>query len=968
MPAPQQIIELVNRFERNFESYKSSNYNETQTRREFIDPFFEALGWDVSNRLGYAEAYKDVVHEYSQKTTDSVEAPDYLFRIGGTRKFFIEAKKPSVKLADDISPAYQLRRYAWTAKLPLSILTDFEELAVYDCRIKPSKNDKSSAARINYYTYKDFIDKWDEIESLFSKDAILKGSFDKFAESKKGKRGTAEVDDEFLKEIEAWRETLAKNIALRNPDLSNRELNYAVQKIIDRIIFLRICEDRGIEDYGQLMNLQNGVNVYKRLLQIFTRADEKYNSGLFHFENEKDRPESPDEITPQLSIDDKTLKDIIKTLYYPESPYEFSVLPADILGHVYEQFLGKIIRLTPAHQAKIDEKPEVKKAGGVYYTPTYIVDYIVKNTLSKLLTEDKTPKQVSKITVLDPACGSGSFLIVDYQYLLDWHLKFYISNDPEKHAQSKNPPVYISSNGEWKLITSERKRILLNNIYGVDIDHQAVEVTKLSLLLKVLEGETEETLSSQFKFFRERALPDLGSNIKCGNSLIGSDFYQQTELNLITDEERMRINMFDWHKEFPEVFNDSPSASSGQGFDVAIENPPWGAEFQEYEKKYLTRYASFGGNYDSYLFFIDKVIKIAGTNSWIGFITPDSWLKVPQAKNLRKVILDKTAIDEIVVLPEKVFKGVNANCIISLYQNLSKNNNVEIKFLNSKAHLNLLKIGAFEKKYTLNKSDWYNNENIQFQIHQDDRVASIINKIKSSPIMFRNFLDVMQGIVPYSKEMHSQSIINERAFHSKIKTDNNFGPWVKGRAIKRYKYEITTIEFLNYGPWLHRPRQKKYFEGPRIIIQEITGGEPPRINATYIEEQLYHDPGIISCLNNSKLSTFFFLGILNSTLISWYHRFSSPKGTRSMFPKLLINDIRTFPLPMDFEKDSIHISKIEEKVKLIIKLIREYDRITLYQEKESLQRQIDATDREIDRLVYELYGLTEEEIKIVESP
>ena len=206
------------------------------------------------------------------------------FRIGGTRKFFIEAKKPSVNLKDDIHPAFQLRRYAWSAKLPLSILTDFEEFAVYDCRIPPKKNDKASTARVMYYNYKDYVEKWDEIESIFSREAVLKGSFDKYAETNKNKRGTAEVDDTFLKVIEEWREFLARNIALRNSNLTTRELNYAVQKTIDRIIFLRICEDRGIEEYGQLLNLLNGTNVYKRMIQIFTRADEKYNSGLFHFE------------------------------------------------------------------------------------------------------------------------------------------------------------------------------------------------------------------------------------------------------------------------------------------------------------------------------------------------------------------------------------------------------------------------------------------------------------------------------------------------------------------------------------------------------------------------------------------------------------------------------------------------------------------------------------------------------------
>src|SRR5450756_689743 len=183
-------------------------------------------------------------------------------------------------------------------------------------------------------------------------------------------------DDAFLKEIESWRDLIARNIALRNPALTQRELNFAVQQTIDRIIFLRICEDRGIEEYGRLMALLNGDHVYGRLFELFQRADERYNSGLFHFRREKGRNEPADELTPALAVDDKPLKEIVKNLYYPDSAYEFSVLPADILGQVYEQFLGKVIRLTPGHRAVVEDKPEVKKAGGVYYTPTYIVDYL----------------------------------------------------------------------------------------------------------------------------------------------------------------------------------------------------------------------------------------------------------------------------------------------------------------------------------------------------------------------------------------------------------------------------------------------------------------------------------------------------------------------------------------------------------------------------------------------------------------
>ena len=262
MKTPSNILSLIERFDRNIDAYHSGGYNETQIRLEFIDPFFEALGWDVYNKSGYAEAYKDVIHEDAIRVEGHVHAPDYCFRIGGSRKFFLEAKKPSVSIRDAVHPAYQLRRYAWSAKLPLSILMDFEEFAVYDCRIKPNLDDGAPIGRLMYLTHHDYLAKWDEIESVFSREAVLKGSFDKFAEEKKGKKGTAEVDDAFLKEIESWRDALARNIAVRNPSLSMSELNFAVQRTIDRIIFLRICEDRSIEHYGKLMTLLNGVNIY----------------------------------------------------------------------------------------------------------------------------------------------------------------------------------------------------------------------------------------------------------------------------------------------------------------------------------------------------------------------------------------------------------------------------------------------------------------------------------------------------------------------------------------------------------------------------------------------------------------------------------------------------------------------------------------------------------------------------------
>ena len=529
MTEPQSLTDLLNNFENNLDAYLHGESNETEIRREYLDPMFSLLGWDVANSQGKPVAFKDVVHEDTITVGEQKKVPDYAFRIGGKRKFFVEAKAPHKNIKSDPNPAFQLRCYAWSAKLPLSILTDFEEFSVYDTRFRPYESDNAETARLLYLRYTDYVSRWSEIADVFGRDAVVDGAFDAYAELKKAKRGTEEVDQAFLREIESWREALAKNLALRNPDLGLRLLNTAVQRTIDRIVFLRICEDRGIEPYGQLRDLRNSSNVYRRLAGIFAKADERFNSGLFHFRNEPGRSEPPDTQTLNLGIDDAPLKRIISHLYYPDSPYEFSVLPADILGQVYEQFLGKVIRLTPGHRAKVEEKPEVRKSGGVYYTPSSVVDYLVEHTVDPLLNEARTPKKAASIRVLDPACGSGSFLIRVYQRLLDWHLDWYHKDGAEKHSKGRNPKLYEGKGREWRLTTAERKRILTNSVYGVDVDPHAVEVTKLSLLLKVLEGESSERLKNQLKLFHDRALPDLGSNIKCGNSLVGNDYYEERQ-------------------------------------------------------------------------------------------------------------------------------------------------------------------------------------------------------------------------------------------------------------------------------------------------------------------------------------------------------------------------------------------------------------------------------------------------------
>ena len=471
------------------------------------------------------------------------------------------------------------------------------------------------------------------------REAVWSGAFDQYAASKR-KRGTSEVDVEFLKEIEGWRESLARNIALRNKDISSDDLNAAVQLTIDRVVFLRMAEDRGLEPYEQLLKLCERPDIYARFMRdLCRRADEKYNSGLFHFQKEPGVSEAPDRITPKLAVDDKVFKPILQSLYFAHgSPYHFGVLPVEILGTVYERFLGKVIRLTAGHQAKVEEKPEVRKAGGVYYTPAYIVDYIVKQTVGRQI-EGRSPAQLAGCEtasrpsrVLDMACGSGSFLLGAYQCLLDHCLQVVHRAQPRR--RTSRPSTKTPAPAQWRLTIEEKKRILTTHIFGVDIDPQAVEVTKLSLLLKVLEGENDADAFPALELFHDRALPNLADNIKCGNSLIGPDYF--TGKLLPAPDEMRRVNPFDWGTAFPD-------AMKAGGFDCVIGNPPYiriqtmkeWAPLEVEIYKELFR-AGRAGNYDIYVVFVEQGLKLLNRQGRLGFICPHKFFNAQYGEPLRE--------------------------------------------------------------------------------------------------------------------------------------------------------------------------------------------------------------------------------------------------------------------------------------------------------------------------------------------
>lgn len=1013
LAAPSQVQQLVERFGTQREAYLHGPYNETQVRREFIDPLFEALGWDVANKAGFAEAYKDTIHEDAVKVGGLTKAPDCSFRIGGTRKFFLEAKRPSVDIENDGDAAFQLRRYGWSAKLSLSVLTNFDQLSVYDCRVKPIRTDKASTARVLRLKHTEYLDRWDDLASLFSKGAVQTGAFDRFAATTRLKRGTAPIDSAFLAEIEDWRKSLAQNIALRNPRLAPRELNFAVQQTIDRVIFLRIAEDRGIEPYGRLQALQNGENTYSRLFELFARADVRYNSGLFHFTDEVDQASEPDRLTPRLKIDDKVLKNISRGLYYPESPYEFSVISADILGKVYEQFLGKVIKLSPAHHARIEEKIEVRKAGGVYYTPPYIVDYIVDRTVGRLVAS-RTPRQAAPVRILDPACGSGSFLIAAYQYLLDWYRDRYVENRPEQYARGRRPLLYRGRGGEWRLTTPEKKRILLNHIYGVDIDPQAVEVTKLSLLLKLLESETDQNL----RLFPERVLPDLSGNVKCGNSLIDSDFDVAGQQSLaFAEEERHRINAFNWKHMFPSILNTG-------GFDAVIGNPPyiriqtlkeWAPIEVEYYKHAYK--AAAVGNYDIYVVFVERGFSLLKAGGRLGFILPHKFFNAQYGEPLRALIAKSRSLSEVVHFgDQQVFEdGTTYTCLLIL----DKSGTNEV---------------AFAKVTDL--ADWRTTHSAERHSIPAARVTAgpwnfsagkgvaLIDKLSEMPLKLGNVADVFVGLQTSADDVfilrvisrsgalarvHSQALGEERWVEHALLAPVISGTDVRGyeplpeRQFILFPYMVQDErpELIPFSALTRKyPKTAEYLTSNKRRLTERESGRfddaewyrfgrnqnlgiqrrvklcvprlVQRLHAGFDHDGSHFldnvDVGGITLKPDFRAWDLrYLLALLNSSLLRWFFP-SIAAPFRGGYWSANRQFLSQLPLP-DFTRarESNRDAKIIVLVDRMLELHKARAKARIATDREVLSRQITATAAQIDAVIYELYDLSPEDIGLLEE-
>ncbi len=725
-------------------------------------------------------------------------------------------------------------------------------------------------------------------------------------------------------------------------------------------MFIRFLEDKLIEE-KEIANFIDRQMAWDLFASYCKKLEPRYNGLIFkpHPVIDSEKFNAPDE---------KIFREICEGLAGRESPYNFDQIPISILGSIYERFLGKVVHAT-AKQAKVEDKPEVRKAGGVYYTPDYIVRYIVKETVGKLI-EGRSPEEISKMAFADIACGSGSFLIEVYDTLLKYHERYYAEH-PDKTKKGDTD----QRDGRKVLSLKKRQEILVNNIYGVDIDYQATEVTQLSLYLKLLEDVTTNE-AFQFSLLKEKILPNLNRNIVCGDSLIGTAI---VDGDLFASVDESKLKPMNFEDAFPEVMKPrQKDGGRGGGFDAVVGNPPW-IDIKGIDPKivdyYFKVYSTVKNRMNVYAVFLQRGLSLLRRSGKMGYITPSSYTTQSSYAKLRRLILKEHNVLDLVRLPDYVFKGVVAETIVSIMEGeKSQENQVRVSVYEATAKIDRVDSGLLHTTMLIPQSSWEADSDCKMNLFADENSRKLIENIAEGRNKLIELCDFSLGLTPYDKyKGHTKRQIEDRVFHSMSKKNSTFKPLLSGENITRYYVKWDGKEWISYGDWLGAPREQRFFTDERILVRQIVSGTPLKIYAGYTKEELYNTQIAFNILlrKGTNLSIKYILAILNSSLMNFYHRSRYLDQSKNVFQKILIENAKQFPIAYVDKTCHDHIVQLVERM---LAAKEELSKAKTEAEMTRLECECEALDRQIDQCVYQLavypaHGgrLTEEEIKVVEK-
>lgn len=718
-----RLIDLVSAYAEHFAQYNRADYNETEVRNDFVNPFFEILGWDVLNKKKLPQHLREVKHEADVYVEEDGEnrkkKPDYAFHLGTEVCFFLETKKPSVNIMENKEAAFQTRRYGWNGNLKTSVLSNFTDMIIYDTSIRPSENDEVSKAMIAHYHYTEYVDKFTEISRFLSYASVVSGEFFEIFDKVTDTFRKESFDKYFLTQIKEWRYSLSQDIYNNNSTLDEEALNVFVQRIINRIVFLRICEDRNLEKYETLKKIET----YAELRTLFDTADKKYNSGLFELIDEEN-----------IQITDTLLIYIFQELYYPNSCYEFSIVDPYIIGQIYELFLEEKIAISDS-KVIVEKKTEVIDSQGVVNTPKNITDIVVGQTLEPLYKYELFDKW-DTYRIADICCGSGNFLLSAYEYILNCYTMYYTENDKDNALQKG---IIIPKGQDSYILSFDKKyQILKQNIYGIDIDNLATEVAKFSLLIKLIEDVSLEEIRNFSASTHGKILPNLDDNIRNGNSLVDSKylsynnrFYEDTEL--ISE-----IKLFDWDVEY-----------KGRKFDAIIGNPPYirvqnmvhysESEYQYFKSDISGFETAKSELLDKYYLFLERGLELLAPGGRLGYIVPHKFMLIKAGSVLRQMLSKKRCVEKIIHFgTEQVFKGKSTyTCLLFLEKTNHKKFKIGfVKHLNEYYATNQVKLQEYPIEY-LGTAPWS---------FLSEDIAMLLERVKDKCQPLEEMADIFVGL------------------------------------------------------------------------------------------------------------------------------------------------------------------------------------------------------------------------------